>query len=92
MLPSPERIRNSKIFSAIAAVGLGITAAALSLFLATSTPARAALLLEQRFSTASSRRACCVLRVDELDYVMNRKQDVIYNLFDWPGRRYARYL
>jgi len=28
--------------------------------------------------------------VDEIDHLLNRKQDVIYNLFDWPGRRHAR--
>jgi origin recognition complex subunit 1 len=51
---------------------------------------RAAMLLERRFSTPSSKRSCCVLLVDELDYMVTRKQTVLYNLFDWPSRRYAR--
>lgn len=51
---------------------------------------RAAMLLERRFSTPSSKRLCCVLLVDELDYMVTRKQTVLYNLFDWPSRRYAR--
>ena len=55
-----------------------------------ASPLRALSQLEQRFQTPSSRRPCCVLLVDELDYIMNRKQNVIYNLFDWPGRRQAR--
>lgn len=27
-----------------------------------------------------------VLLVDELDYLVTRKQTVLYNLFDWPTR------
>lgn len=41
-----------------------------------TSPARAAQLLERRFSTTSSRRACTVLVVDELDYLVTRKQTV----------------
>ncbi len=28
--------------------------------------------------------------LDELDFLVTRKQDVLYNLFDWPQRKYAR--
>jgi len=31
-----------------------------------------------------------VLLVDELDCVLTRKQEVIYNLFEWPTRKHAR--
>ena len=41
-----------------------------------AAPTRAAQLLEQRFSTSSSRRVCTVLLVDELDYLVTRKQTV----------------
>ena len=51
---------------------------------------RAAQFLEHRFSTPSSRRPVCVVLVDELDYMVTRKQTVLYNLFDWPTRRHAR--
>ncbi|ETO25913.1 origin recognition complex subunit [Reticulomyxa filosa] len=30
-----------------------------------------------------------VLLIDELDYLLTRKQNVIYNLFDWPTRKNA---
>ncbi|GBG30424.1 Origin recognition complex subunit 1 [Hondaea fermentalgiana] len=59
---------------------------------------RAAQLLEQRFAGSSTRASSaqassttdsprtCVLLVDELDYMVTRKQTVLYNLFDWPTR------
>ena len=50
---------------------------------------RAALLLENRFSTASSTRRVCVLLIDEMDYIMTRKQNVIYNFFDWSVHLFA---
>lgn len=55
-----------------------------------ASPKRAALLLQRRFSTPSSSRSCCVLLVDEIDYIMNQKQDVMYNLFNWPSLRHAK--
>ncbi len=55
-----------------------------------TTPKKAAMLLERRFTTPSSKRQCCVLLVDELDYMVTRKQSVLYNLFDWPSKRYSR--
>ena len=35
-------------------------------------------------------RRCIVVLVDELDFLVTRKQSVLYNLFDWPTRRHAR--
>eukprot|EP00743_Colponemidia_sp_Colp-15_P005754 GILK01006184.1.p1 GENE.GILK01006184.1~~GILK01006184.1.p1 ORF type:complete len:671 (+),score=120.08 GILK01006184.1:42-2054(+) len=55
-----------------------------------ATPAHAAVLLEKRFKTPDARRKVCVLLVDELDYLVTKKQKVVYNLFDWPSRRHAR--
>jgi len=53
------------------------------------TPAHARDLLERRFEAAaagSGKRTsnATVLLVDELDKLWNRKQSVLYNLFDWP--------
>ena len=45
-------------------------------------------LLERRFSRANDRTT--VLLVDELDMLWNRKQSVLYNLFEWPTRRESR--
>jgi len=55
-----------------------------------ASPAKAAVYLDQRFRTTNPRRPLCVLLVDELDFIMTRQQNVIYNLFDWPGRKSAR--
>jgi Cdc6-like AAA superfamily ATPase len=33
---------------------------------------------------------CHVVLMDELDFLVTRKQSVLYNLFDWPTRRHAR--
>lgn len=46
--------------------------------------------LEKRFSTPQPRRLCTVLLVDELDILCNRRQDVVYNLLDWPTKSAAR--
>lgn len=45
-------------------------------------------LLERRFSRANDRTT--VLLVDELDMLWNRKQSVLYNLFEWPTRGDSR--
>ncbi|THD21977.1 Origin recognition complex subunit 1 [Fasciola hepatica] len=48
--------------------------------------------LEREFCGASSRGVPCpnarpiVLVIDELDLLCTRRQDVLYNLFDWPAR------
>ncbi|CAL1591657.1 unnamed protein product [Knipowitschia caucasica] len=55
-----------------------------------ATPDHAASLLEKRFSSPAPRKETTVLLVDELDLLWTRKQNVMYNLFDWPTRRHAR--
>uniref|UniRef100_UPI0037E747F8 origin recognition complex subunit 1 n=1 Tax=Semicossyphus pulcher TaxID=241346 RepID=UPI0037E747F8 len=55
-----------------------------------ATADHAAALLEKRFSNPAPRRESTVLLVDELDLLWTRKQNVMYNLFDWPTRRHAR--
>ena len=56
-----------------------------------ATDAHARDLLDRRFSTAAPSKAkTTVLLVDELDMLWNRKQTVLYNLFDWPSREEAR--
>ncbi|KAM7343467.1 origin recognition complex subunit 1 isoform 2-T2 [Cochliomyia hominivorax] len=47
-------------------------------------------LLEKRFTTPAPRRITTVLLVDELDILCNRRQDVVYNLLDWPTKSSAR--
>ncbi|KAH8297085.1 hypothetical protein KR044_004799 [Drosophila immigrans] len=46
-------------------------------------------LLEKRFTTPAPRRLTTVLLVDELDILCNRRQDVVYNLLDWPTKSAA---
>uniref|UniRef100_A0AAQ4PM89 Origin recognition complex subunit 1 n=1 Tax=Gasterosteus aculeatus aculeatus TaxID=481459 RepID=A0AAQ4PM89_GASAC len=55
-----------------------------------ATADHAAALLEKRFSNPAPRKETTVLLVDELDLLWTRKQNVMYNLFDWPTRRHAR--
>uniref|UniRef100_A0AAX7U8N8 Origin recognition complex subunit 1 n=1 Tax=Astatotilapia calliptera TaxID=8154 RepID=A0AAX7U8N8_ASTCA len=55
-----------------------------------ATPDHAAVLLEKRFSNLAPRKETIVMLVDELDLLWTRKQNVMYNLFDWPTRRHAR--
>lgn len=47
-------------------------------------------LLEKRFTTPAPRRTTTVLLVDELDILCNRRQDVVYNILDWPLKSSAR--
>ncbi|XP_029563898.1 origin recognition complex subunit 1 isoform X2 [Salmo trutta] len=54
------------------------------------TADHAAALLEKRFSNPTPKKETTVLLVDELDLLWTRKQNVMYNLFDWPTRRHAR--
>lgn len=54
------------------------------------SPERAAAYLESRFSSPSPRSTMCVVLVDEIDYMVTRKQKVLYNLFDWPSRKHAK--
>lgn len=46
--------------------------------------------LDKRFSTASPRRVSTILIVDELDILCNKRQDVVYNLLNWPNLDAAR--
>uniref|UniRef100_A0A8C2XG55 Origin recognition complex subunit 1 n=1 Tax=Cyclopterus lumpus TaxID=8103 RepID=A0A8C2XG55_CYCLU len=55
-----------------------------------ATADHAAALLEKRFGNPAPRKETTVLLVDELDLLWTRKQNVMYNLFDWPTRRHAR--
>ncbi|XP_061681606.1 origin recognition complex subunit 1 isoform X2 [Syngnathoides biaculeatus] len=56
----------------------------------TATADHAASLLERRFSNPAPRKETTVLLVDELDLLWTRKQNVMYNLFDWPTHRHSR--
>ncbi|XP_037837186.1 origin recognition complex subunit 1 isoform X2 [Kryptolebias marmoratus] len=55
-----------------------------------ATADHAAALLEKRFSNPAPRKETTVLLVDELDLLWTRKQNVMYNLFNWPTCRHAR--
>ncbi|KAH8046533.1 hypothetical protein JL722_13592 [Aureococcus anophagefferens] len=48
----------------------------------------AARCLEKLFGAKGGRDGArpAVLLVDELDYMVTQRQDVLYNLFDWPSR------
>lgn len=56
--------------------------------------AQARDLLEKRFtdpkSMAKKQTCSTILLIDELDIICNRKQDVVYNLFDWTSKRGSR--
>uniref|UniRef100_A0A182PTV8 Origin recognition complex subunit 1 n=1 Tax=Anopheles epiroticus TaxID=199890 RepID=A0A182PTV8_9DIPT len=41
-------------------------------------------LLNKRFTTKAPRRVTTVLLVDELDILCNKRQDVVYNILNWP--------
>lgn len=47
-------------------------------------------LLEKRFTTKAPRRITTVVLVDELDILCNKRQDVVYNLLNWPTISYAQ--
>ncbi|KAM6172769.1 origin recognition complex subunit 1 isoform 2-T2 [Erethizon dorsatum] len=55
-----------------------------------ATANHAAALLAKRFCTRGSPQETTVLLVDELDLLWTHKQDVMYNLFDWPTHKEAR--
>ncbi|KAK7502257.1 hypothetical protein BaRGS_00006621 [Batillaria attramentaria] len=55
-----------------------------------ATPDHACELLDKMFTTSAHRRDTTVLLVDELDLLWTRKQDVMYNIFDWPTKPRAR--
>ncbi|XP_058035214.1 origin recognition complex subunit 1 [Ahaetulla prasina] len=55
-----------------------------------TTANHAAELLKKMFCTPGSKRKTVVLVVDELDLLWTRKQNVMYNLFDWPTQKNAK--
>ncbi|KAL7985084.1 hypothetical protein Chor_003654 [Crotalus horridus] len=55
-----------------------------------TTASHAAELLKKMFCTRGSKRKTVVLVVDELDLLWTRKQNVMYNLFDWPTEKNAK--
>ncbi|XP_077641367.1 origin recognition complex subunit 1 [Lonchura striata] len=54
------------------------------------TANHAAVLLAKLFSTPGPKRKTTVLIVDELDLLWTRKQNVMYNLFDWPTQKHSK--
>ncbi|XP_050428138.1 origin recognition complex subunit 1 isoform X2 [Adelges cooleyi] len=52
----------------------------------TVSTARAQALLNDYFSGKQAREVSTILLVDEVDHICNRKQDVVYNILDWPTR------
>ncbi|XP_060078771.1 origin recognition complex subunit 1-like [Ylistrum balloti] len=55
-----------------------------------ATPDHAVDLLNKQFTTRGPRKETIVLLADELDLLWTRKQDVMYNIFDWPSHPHAR--
>jgi origin recognition complex subunit 1 len=56
----------------------------------TVTAEQAYNLLDKRFSTNNNSKKMTVLLVDELDILCNKRQDVVYNLLNWPNVNSAR--
>uniref|UniRef100_G1S8M9 Origin recognition complex subunit 1 n=1 Tax=Nomascus leucogenys TaxID=61853 RepID=G1S8M9_NOMLE len=55
-----------------------------------ATANHAAELLAKRFCTRGPPQETTILLVDELDLLWTHKQDIMYNLFDWPTHKEAR--
>ncbi|KAI5938244.1 Origin recognition complex subunit 1 [Manis javanica] len=55
-----------------------------------ATANHAVKLLAERFCFQGTSQETTVLLVDELDLLWTQKQDVMYNLFDWPTHKEAR--
>ncbi|KAI5139209.1 Origin Recognition Complex Subunit 1 [Manis pentadactyla] len=55
-----------------------------------ATANHAVKLLAERFCSQGTSQETTVLLVDELDLLWTQKQDVMYNLFDWPTHKEAR--
>jgi len=51
-----------------------------------ATAEHAMKLLDKRFNTKDPKRVATIFLVDELDMLCNRKQSVLYNIFDWPSK------
>ncbi|KAI8893518.1 P-loop containing nucleoside triphosphate hydrolase protein [Globomyces pollinis-pini] len=54
------------------------------------TPAHAEQLLVSRFNEKQSDRKPCIVLMDELDLLVNKKQTVVYNFFDWPNLPHSK--
>ena len=54
------------------------------------SPQKAADSLDKWFSEYSEQRACTVLLLDEVDLLVTRKQNVLYQLLNWPTYPWAR--
>ncbi|XP_022182476.1 origin recognition complex subunit 1 isoform X2 [Myzus persicae] len=52
----------------------------------TVSSSRAQTLLNDHFSSKKVKELSTVLLVDEVDHICNRKQDVVYNILDWPSQ------
>ncbi|RCK60933.1 Origin recognition complex subunit 1 [Candida viswanathii] len=48
------------------------------------SPPNAALLLEEYFKTEQADRKPLIVLMDELDQIATKKQNVMYNFFNWP--------
>ncbi|BFZ00133.1 hypothetical protein BsWGS_03172 [Bradybaena similaris] len=55
-----------------------------------ATADHAAKILNKMFTVPAPRSSPVVLLVDELDLLWTRKQDVMYNIFDWPTKETAK--
>ncbi|KAG0152312.1 hypothetical protein CROQUDRAFT_667217 [Cronartium quercuum f. sp. fusiforme G11] len=54
------------------------------------SPREALSNLERHFNSPCPTRETCVLLVDELDQLVTKKQEVIYNFFNWPNQPHSR--
>ncbi|XP_060879782.1 origin recognition complex subunit 1 isoform X2 [Metopolophium dirhodum] len=52
----------------------------------TVSSSRAQTLLNDHFSNKKVKELSTILLVDEVDHICNRKQDVVYNILDWPSQ------
>eukprot|EP00092_Neocalanus_flemingeri_P001551 GFUD01001653.1.p1 GENE.GFUD01001653.1~~GFUD01001653.1.p1 ORF type:complete len:880 (+),score=263.06 GFUD01001653.1:116-2755(+) len=55
-----------------------------------ATPEHAMKLLDTRFNTKAPKRISTIFLVDELDMLCNKKQSVLYNMFDWPSKPHGK--
>uniref|UniRef100_A0ABD2XF80 Origin recognition complex subunit 1 n=1 Tax=Trichogramma kaykai TaxID=54128 RepID=A0ABD2XF80_9HYME len=56
----------------------------------TATWEEAHKLLYNMFTKSNSKRCMTLLLVDELDLLCTKRQDVVYNLLDWPSKTNAK--
>merc|ERR1719450_1325490 len=55
-----------------------------------ATAEHAMKLLDKRFNTKDPKRVSTIFLLDELDMLCNRKQSVLYNIFDWPSKPHGK--